>query len=470
MVGIVSCGGYVPKWRMALELIAKGMPGERAVAGPDEDSITMAVAAVLDCLKGVDRDKVDGLFFASTTSPFAEKQMATLIAKAVDLPEGILTADFASSLKAGTTALRLAADAVKAGSARQVVVVAADCRVGEPRSEHERNGGDGAAALLIGAENVAVELEASFSVANEIFDVWRRSKDTFVNSWESRFDLTDGYMKSMGEAIAGLMKEKNLTAQDFAKVVFYCPDMRTPVALAKRLGFDPNTQLQNPLFGVLGNTGTASPLLLLVAALEEAKAGDKILVASYGGGSDAIALKMNKEIGVIEGRLGVNAHLKSKWLVPDYLHYLMWRGLVAGKDMRVAFSVTYASAPPIFRERDRIFSLHGSRCKACGAIEYPPQRICAKCQAKDDFEAVTLADKRGEIFTSSKDPITGELVGLVNFEGGGRMFCNLTDGDLSQFKIGTPVEMSFRKLELLPSDIISSYIWKAIPLRGTEEG
>lgn len=470
MVGIVSYGVYVPKWRMALDLIAKGMPGERAVAGPDEDSVTMAVAAVMDCLRGMNRDRIDGLFFASTTSPFAEKPMAALIAKAADLRENIMTADFASSLKAGTTALRLATDSIKAGSARQVVVVAADCRLGEPGSEHERNSGDGAAAVLIDGENAAVSLEASFSVSNEIFDVWRRSKDTFINSWESRFDLLDGYTKSMGEAIAGLMKENNLAAKDFAKAVFYCPDQRTPVALAKRLGFDPNTQLQNPFFGVLGNTGTASPLLLLTAALEESKPGDKILVAGYGGGSDAIALSVNKEIKKSEGQFGFHAHLKSKLTVPDYLHFLIWRGLVAHKDTRVAYSVTHASAPPIFRERDRIFSLHGSQCKACGAIEYPPQRICAKCQAKDNFEPISLAQKRGEVFTSSKDPITGELVGVVNFEGGGRIFCNLTDGNLSDFKIGTPVEMCLRTLKLLSSDIISSYIWKAIPLRKTEEG
>jgi hydroxymethylglutaryl-CoA synthase len=470
MVGIQSYGAYVPKWRLALNLIAKGMPGERAVAGPDEDSVTMAVAAALDCLKGMNQEGIDGLFFATTTSPFAEKQMATLIAKAIHLREDIMTADFAGSLKAGTTALRLAADMVKASSARQVLVVAADCRPGEPGSEHERNGGDGAAALLISGENVAASVEASFSVANEIFDVWRRSKDTFLNSWESRFDLTDGYMKSMGEAITGLMKQTHLTAKDFEKAVFYSPDNRTPGDLARHLGFDPKSQVQNPLFGVLGNTGTASPLLLLASALEEAKPGHRIVVASYGGGSDAMAIKVNDEIERIESRLGVNGHLKSKSMLPDYLHYLMWRGLVAGKEVRVPYSVTLASAPPIFRERDRIFSLQGSKCNACGAIEYPPQRICAKCRAKDDFELVTLADKKGKIFTSSRDPITGELVGVVNFEGGGRIFCNLTDGDLSEFQIGTPVEMSFRKLKLLPSDTISSYAWKAIAPRKTEGG
>lgn len=469
MVDIVSYGAYIPKWRMALDLIVKGAPGERAVAGPDEDSVTMAVAAVLDCLKGIDRSQVDGLFFATTTSPFAEKQVATLIAKAVDLREDIMTADFASSLRAGTTALKLAADAVRAGSARQVVVVASDCRLGAPGSEHERNGGDGAAALLIGGDQVAVSVESSISVANEIFDVWRRTKDTFVSSWESRFDMTDGYMRSMGEAIGALMKKENLTSKDFAKVVFYCPDGRTPAALAKRLGFDPKGQLQNPLFGLVGNTGAASPLLLLVAALEEAGDGDRILLAGYGNGCDAFVLKVNGKIARINDQRGIKIHLESKRMVPDYFHYLKWRGLVAAKEPRVPYSVTYASAPPIFRERDRIFSLHGSRCNVCGTVEYPPQRICAKCQAKDDFEEVTLADKKGEIFTSSTDPVTGELIGLVNFEGGGRIYCNLTDADFSEFNIGAAVEMSFRTLELLPTDTISSYIWKAVLPRGTKE-
>jgi len=465
MVGIESFGAYIPKWRMALDLIVKGMPGERAVAGPDEDSVTMAVAAVLNCLKGEGRSQVDGLFFASTTSPFSEKQMATLISKAADLREDIMTADFASSLRAGTNAILLAADAVKAGSARKVVVVAADCRLGAPGSEHERNGGDGAAALLISRDNVAISLESGASVANEIFDIWRRSKDIFTTSWESRFDLTEGYMKSMSGAIVTLMKKTNLTANDFAKVVFYCPDGRTSTTLARSLGFDPKKQLQNPLFGSLGNTGTSSPLLLLGAALEEASPGNNILLAAYGSGSDALTFKVNDKIGQIKNRLKVSIQLKSKRMVPDYFTYLKWRGLVLDKDIRVPYSVTYASAPAIFRERDRIFPLHGSRCRVCGSIEYPSQRICGKCQAKDDFEAIALSDKRGKIFTSSKDPVTGDLVGLINFEGGGRIFCNLSDGDLSEFKIDTPVEMSFRKLELLSSDSISSYIWKAVPLR-----
>jgi 3-hydroxy-3-methylglutaryl CoA synthase len=453
---------------MPLDLIVKGTPGERSVAGPDEDSVTMGVAAVLDCLKGVDRSQVDGLFFSSTTSPFAEKQMATLIAKVADLREDIITADFAGSLRAGTTALKLAADAVKADSARQILVVASDCRLGALDSEYERNGGDGAASILIGSEKVAANLESTTSVSNEIYDVWRRSNDTFLNSWESRFELTEGYMKSMRDAVVTLMKKTNLIAKDFAKVVFYCPDGRASKNLAKSLGFDPKTQLQSTFFGVLGNTGVAAPLVLLVAALEEAIPGDHILMASYGNGSDALGFKVNENIGEIiknKNRLGVNIHLKLKRTIPDYITYLKWRGLIEDKDSRIPYSVTYASAPAIFRERDRIFSFHGSKCNRCGAIQYPPQRICSKCKTKDDFQQIALYDKKGKVFTSSRDPVTGELVGVVNFEGGGRIFCNLSDGDLANFGIGTSVEMSFRKLKPHPGDSIIRYFWKAVPLR-----
>jgi len=130
MVGIRSFGAYVPMLRLQLSAIAGGGRkaggggGEKAVAYFDEDSVTMAVAAATDCLRGADRAAVDGVLFASTSYPYREKQAASLVAKALDLRRDVVTADFADSVRAGTTALRSAFDAVKAGSARMVLVVA----------------------------------------------------------------------------------------------------------------------------------------------------------------------------------------------------------------------------------------------------------------------------------------------------------------------------------------------------------
>ena len=89
MAGITSIGTYIPKYRLNVEEVAKfwgirGVRGEKAVAGFDEDSLTMAVAAALDCMSRSE-EEADGLYLATTTAPYREKQGAAVVASAVDL-------------------------------------------------------------------------------------------------------------------------------------------------------------------------------------------------------------------------------------------------------------------------------------------------------------------------------------------------------------------------------------------------
>src|SRR5438034_7427538 len=200
MVGITSYGAYVPMLRLPLAAIGGGAakPGglEKAVANWDEDAVTMAVTAAIDCLRGVDRASVDGVLFASTSYPLKEKQGAALVARALDLRRDVMTADVGDSLRAGTTALLTAVDAVKAGSAKRVLVVVGETRMAAPRSALEPSLGDGAAAFLAGAEDVALALAASHAVADEIIDVWRTEGDPFVHAWEDRFVVDHGYRAS----------------------------------------------------------------------------------------------------------------------------------------------------------------------------------------------------------------------------------------------------------------------------------
>lgn len=467
MVGLTSYSAYVPFHRLSREAIGRGLRGEKAVANFDEDSITMSVAAALDCLNGIDRQRIDGLFFASTTSPYKEKECATTVAVACDLRRDIITADFANTLKSGTAALRSALDAVKAGSAKQVLVTAADCRIGAIGSSFEQNCGDGAAALLIGDSDVAVEVEASHSVSNEMFDVWRADGDTYIRSWEDRFGLSEGYLKVVSEAVSGVLRKCDLTPQDFAKVVFYAPDSRRPVELARNLGFDPRTQLQDHFIDSMGNTGTPYPLMLLVAALEEAKPGERILLASYGNGSDAFVLRATEGIENIRDRRGMKRHLESKRGFADYKTYLRWRGLTTIEEPQ-SFPLGDISAPPLWREQSRNLSLHGGKCKVCGTIQYPPQRVCTKCHAKDQFEGIRLSDKRGTIVTFAADHVSSPIdtpivITMINFDGGGRMQCLMTDRVFEEVKVGMPVEMSFRRL--FYRDGIYNYFWKSVPVR-----
>ncbi|MEM3579837.1 MAG: 3-oxoacyl-[acyl-carrier-protein] synthase III C-terminal domain-containing protein [Candidatus Bathyarchaeia archaeon] len=467
MVGVVSYGAYIPIWRMNRELLGRGLPGERSVAGKDEDSLTMAVAASINCLENINREHIDGVFFASTTSPFKEKCVASTIAAVLDLRRDIFTVDFANSIRAGTSALKTALGMVKAGMARQILIAAADCRLGAPGSTFEQSFGDGAAALLVGKENLIAEFEGDYSISDEIYDVWRRDIDLYVNSWEDRFIYLHGYQMVVSETVAGFMRKAGVDPKDITKAVLPAPDAQRAEALAKSLGFDPKTQLQDSLIDRVGNTGAAQPLMLFAAALEEANPYDKLLLAGYGNGSDVFMFKTSENLRKIDvKRRGVKANIQRRKIVPNYATYLMWRKLVQMPGPRAPMSVSYPAATSIWRERKRIYPLYGVKCKVCGTVQYPPQRVCIKCGTKDTFEDVKLSGGKGKLFSYSFDFIRGNVpIGLVNLEGGGRIFVELTDVDPEELKIDLPVELTFRRLDLWREDGIYGYFWKATPIR-----
>src|SRR5437870_11523219 len=152
MSGITSFGAYIPFYRLAHKEIARAWggrarDGERAVANVDEDSITMAVEAVRDLLAQGDGREVDGLMFATTTSPYSEKQASALIATAADLRNDVRTADYAGSLRSATTAIFAPADSVAAGTASNVIITAADTRLARPKSAHVAIAGEAALAV-----------------------------------------------------------------------------------------------------------------------------------------------------------------------------------------------------------------------------------------------------------------------------------------------------------------------------------
>jgi 3-hydroxy-3-methylglutaryl CoA synthase len=468
MVGITSYGAYVPLWRLSREAIMKGLRGEKAIRNFDEDSTTMAVAAAIDCLKGQKREAIDAVFFASTTAPYKEKQIATTIAAACDLRRDITTADFTNSLRSATSDIKAALDSIKAGSSKEVLVVAADCRMGAPGTEFEQIYGDGAAAVLIGEKDPIASIDAWHSISNEVHDYWRLDGDTFVRSWEDRFIFNAVYCDIVAQNVAALLKKVNLTPKDFAKAIIPVPSPRALADIPKKLGIDPKAQLQNPLLDNMGNTGAAYALMLLVAALEEAKAGDKVLLNNYGNGSDSLAITVTDKIGKkVEGRRGMKAHLASKKMVDDYRIYLQWRELLT-------FEATptppggHISAAALYRDRSQIYPLHGLKCKSCGEIHFPPQRVCPKCKAKDQFEEWRLSDRKGKLFTFAADYLcqrreAPRVTAIIDFEGGGRMATMMTDRVLDEIKIAMPVEMSFRKL--VTQDGFHNYFWKSIPLR-----
>ncbi len=467
MIGIISYGAYVPQHRLGSETKGWGFPFEKSVGYYDEDSLTMAVAAALDCMGDSDCTTIDGFYFASTTAPYKEKLTATTAAIACDLRNDILTVDFANSLRAGTAAIRNARDTVKAGSAKNLLVAASDCgRLGQARDTFDQSNGDGAAAFIIGDGDAIATVEAASSFSNEMLDVWRIDGGKYLRSSEDRFIMDEGYFRVLPAAISAFVKKQNLTLKEISKVIFYAPDRRRHAEMVKKLGLTP-AQVQDPLFGKMGNTGAAFCPMLLVAALEEARPGDTILLANYGNGADILLFKVTENIGRILSRRGIKRNLAVKLMIPDYDTYLCYRHRPPDGSY---YPPARPSASAILRERDSIFRLQGGKCKSCGSIQYPPQRICTRCKAKDSMEPVRLADRKAKIFTFTLDNLAQVpaydlpmVDTIINFDGGGRGSFQMTDRDPREVKIEMEVEMTFRKLHT--SNEMNSYFWKCTPVR-----
>ena len=468
MAGIAAYGAYIPRYRLGADTAGWNSRQERAVANFDEDSVTMAVAAGSDCLTGRDRSLIDGIVFASTTPPYAEKQCSAIVAAALDLRNDIFAVDVANVLRAGTNGLLTAQDAVASGRAGQVLVVIADSRQGPPRGETERASGDGAVAFVIADQGVIAEHAGSHSVTDNMLDAWRSPGDPFVRTWEDRFATEEGIERLVPDAVTGYCERNGIAPSDVARIALYAPDARRHARLARQLGFTED-QTQDALFGQVGNTGAAFAPMLLASAMETAQPGDLLMAVSYGDGSDVIGFRCTAEIaGAPRPAMGVSGWVASRQMLGNYETYARWREVWTLDDASRRPAAASPSVSALWREGDKNVRLYGARCRDCGYVQYPAQRVCVECRKVDNSEPVRLSETPASVFTYSMDYIAGAVdtplvVTVVDFEGGGRVLCMMTDRELDEIHVGMPVEMSFRKLRVVNG--IHNYYWKAIPRR-----
>lgn len=460
MVGIGRYGAYIPRHRLSRRLIAeawgsKQPNGEVAVANYDEDALTLAIEAAMSCL-GDPPEAVGGVYFASASSPFGEKQAASVLATACDLPRGIFTADFSGSTRAGLGAVLAAARTVQAGAADRVLVAAADVRLAAPESELEGVLGDGGAAVTLAAEEVVAELVDAASVSEEFTYVWRTDRSRTLEVAGGRFSNTYGYGRDLGEAIRTLLARRGLAPSAVHRLALYSPDPRASSDLAKSLGFDPARQLVAPLAPEVGCTGNAEALLLLARALDEASPGEWILAGSYGEGADALLFRTTELIERRRAPIPVARWLAAQVPLSSYQKYLKFRRLIDVDE--VSDVVTNVLEHQELRQDVR---LYGSRCQACGTVQYPMAHVCIACGARERMEEARLA-RRGTVFTYTVDHLIASLehplpMAVIDVEGGGRLYLQVADSD--RIEIGAPVALTYRRLHAGGGNY--NYYWKA---------
>ena len=480
MVGIRSYGAYVPRYRLNRKTIFEAMGwlnsataalsrGEKAVANFDEDSITMAVAAGVNCIDGMNRKDLGGVYFGSTTMPFQERQNAGIIAAALGMSESARSADFSGSLKSGTTALISALEAVGSGGVKNMLACTADCRLGKMGSAQEMLFGDAAAAFLVSNQEVIAEYKGSYTITSDFGDHVRGRHARFDRQWEERWIRDMGYENLIPKAVDGLLKKYSLKIDEFSKVIYCCYFQAERKKLNKKLGIDPN-KVQDIFMETIGDMGSGQPLVMLAGALEEAQPGDKILVVSFGSGCDAIYFQVTDKINNIKNRKSVSRQIAKKTELDRYEKYLAWRNIIpietgirGEEELPTRWSM-------IWRADKAILNFCGSRCTRCKTPQFPPQRVCVNpsCGAIDEMEEYGFADKTAKIASFTGDNLAAsinppQIYGNVLFDGGGKVMINFTDCDLENVKVGQPVKMSFRAKYYDEVRDFRGYYWKAIP-------
>ena len=469
MAGIVSYGSYIPYRRLKRASIAQVLgvaasKGERAVASFDEDSASMAVEAVRDALKGAPAGTIGTLLFATTTPPYGEKLNAAVVGAASRLPNTIRAVDMTGSVRAGLTSLLQGAD-VAASSKNQVVVAMADARLGAPEGKAEQQNGDGAAAFVLGTENVIAEIEASASQTREFLDSWRAPGEQFSHSWEERFSMTQAYAPLLTKTIQDVLTRAKVAPGDLAKVIIDAPNPRAAEEIMRGMKVDPS-KIADSFALTVGQTGAAHVGLMLAGVLPSLKPGERVLVASVADGADAILLRATPAVASFKPVRSVGRMIESKGDV-SYGSYLKWREILPTEPPRRP-DPDRPAGPPMFRAGEWKYGFVGSKCTACGTPQLPPQRVCVKCRARDKMEQYPFADRTARIATYAIDRLAYSLnpptINVVmDFEGGGRFLGEMTDCEPEKVAIGDEVEMTFRRL--FTADGIHNYFWKARPKR-----
>jgi hydroxymethylglutaryl-CoA synthase len=465
MAGIVSYGAYVPTYRLPRDLIGQewGTPslgGERAIANYDEDSLTLAVNASVDALGGRDPQQLAGVFFASTTSPYREKQAAVTVATVLDAKAEIRTMDFTDTLRAGTSALLTALDLVQAG--QQLLVCSGDSRIGEPDTQQEQNYGDAGGAILIGTENVLAEVVGTYTISQEFLGTWRTGEQDYLRSFPGGFENKFGYNRFVASAVKGVLDKCNLSAQDITNAAIAGPSQRAMQGALRGLGLDVNSQVQDTFWNTIGDSGTAQPLVLLAAVLERSKPGDLILVAGYGDGGDAAIFRVTDAIAEYQLVRSVYSQIEVKRTMSSYGKYARFRKL-----MKKDYSTEDQSTPVVLlRDKNEILPLHGGKCPSCGMVQFPIHRICVECGYRDGLEEVKLT-RSGKLFTFTHDYLTQTpdpptTHAVIDLDGGGRVFVQMTDCESERVAIGMSLELTFRKYH--EGFGIKNYFWKARPI------
>lgn len=465
---ILNAGAYLPLLRFErkaarAEMAWSGLgggKGARAVAGWDEDALTLAVEAAREALRGAEEAQVARIVFASTSSPFSDRSQAALLGEALNLPREAELLDVANSRRGAVSALLRALR----GPEGLELVAAGEKRRVQAGSAAHLGWGDGAGAVLVGEGPGLARLLGAGRANLDLLDSWTSVERGRPYAAEERFAREVGLEEAVIPAARAALAEAGLEAAEIALAVVPEPVGGIYAAAARRLGLKAPNLLQEAA-AIAGELGAAAPLFGLALALERANPGDKILLLGFGAGCEALALEAEARA---PGRSATLA-LQEGAPLTSYARLLSLTGeldLDWGPRAEVNQKV---SAAVLARHGREVHGFVGGRDPA-GNVQFPktPIPVNPALQGPAAYEDVVLRELPARMVSITADrlnftPDPPFYFGLAQFENGARVAMEVCDVEGAPPQVGDPLRMRFRIKAIDRQRGFRSYFWKAAP-------
>ncbi|WP_048148027.1 hydroxymethylglutaryl-CoA synthase [Methanolacinia paynteri] len=345
MVGIITYGAYIPRFRIKTEEIARvwGANGaeiaaglgvkEKAVPDLDEDTLTISVNAARFALerRSVNPDEIGAIYVGSESHPYAVKPTAATVGEAIGATPVMTAADYEFACKAGTAGIQTCMGLVKSGMIKYGIAIGADVAQGAPGDALEYTAAAGGAAFVIGEKDPIAEINHTCSFTTDTPDFWRREGQGYPRHG-GRFSGEPAYFKHIQGAAKMMLEHMGTKPSDYDYAVFHQPNAKFPRNVSAMLGFTSEQIKPGLAVPRLGNTYSGAVPVGLSATLDIAKPGDKIFVTSYGSGSgsDAFDITVTDKIETLINRKAapsVEDLLNHKKYV-DYAVYAKHKGKI----------------------------------------------------------------------------------------------------------------------------------------------
>jgi len=467
MVGgraVASVGAYAPLLRLDKAAAVKALrfsglagraSGSRAVAGWDEDPVTLAVEAA----RGV-KAIPTSVVFASTSAPFFERSHAGLLIDALALPATTRGHDVSGSRRCAVSALL---EALIGGG--EALIAAGERRPGQAGSALHLAQGDGGAAAFVAADGAA-RLLGWASLSHDLVDIYASREHPEPYAYEERFVRETSVAEILAPTIKSALANARLTPDDIHHAAVHEPLSGAWRDIARATGVSAPNHASD-VAAKLGDLGAAHALFGFALACARAKPGERILLAGFGSGCDALVFELTSPM---PGAESAEETLARGLVLDDYVRFLSLNGaLDLDWGVRSEFEQK-AQATALERYgRDMIGFVGGRDAK--GNVQFPKSRIPVRPDAEgpEPMQDVRLADEEARIVSITADrlnytPDPPFWFGLAQFDSGARVMMEFTDADARGFRVGDRVRMRLRIKSRDRRRGFRTYFWKAAPI------